>query len=334
MSSSLGTPSLPHRRIAPLSVRPNSSSGQPGGSQNFTYPHGLSPGSSIGTGQGSSDRRHSYHHPDAATGAGHLSPPAADPPRAIFKFGQTGSNSQPVEQHETFTFRLLHNITPRPSPQPEEMHLFPIQNPSTRLNSSSLPLPSTKEQENPQPLPTLYSAVKMATDRAADLSKPVDSSSTAHSSGFTAGAGVASPSRLVPSLSFAQTLEVSPSPALHSRRTSEASMVSEKSDTSAPYDVRDEKAPLEPFFTPVFQTALQGGLNIAKKLVGAIERFGGASESRGDLNRLLKDAKALSIFQSSDTRTIAVLGDSGEGKHRCCPNRCAVANGLQARVVS
>ena len=334
MSSPLGTPSLSHRRIAPLPVRPKSSIGQPKGSQNFIHPDGLSPGSSIGTGQCSSNRRHSYHHPDAATGARHLSPPAADPPGAIFKFGQTGSNSQPDEQHETFTFRLLHNITPRPSPQPEEMRLSPLQNPSTGLNSSSLPIPSTQEQGYPQPLPTLHLEEKMASDRAADPSSPSDSFRTAPSPGFTAGAGVASPSRLVPSLSLTQTLDLSPSSAPHSRRVSEASMVSENSDTPAPYDVRDEKAPLEPFFTPVFQTALQRGLDIAKNLVGAIERFGGASEPRDDLNRLLKDAKALSTFQSSDTRTIAVLGDSGEGNHRCCQSRCVVANGSQARAVS
>jgi hypothetical protein len=334
MSSPLGTPSSSHRRIAPLPVRPKSSSGQHGGSQNLTSPHGLSPASSIGTGQSSSNRRHSYHHTYAATGARHLSPPAADPPGAIFEFGQTGSNSQPVEQLETFTFRLLHNVTPRPSPQPEETRLSALQSPSTGLNSSSLPIPSTQEQEYPQPLPKIYSEKKMESHREADLSEQFESFTTALSSGSTAGAGVASPSRLVPSLSFTQTLNLCPGPALHSRRTSEASMVSEKSDTLAPYDVRDEKAPLEPFFTPVFQTALQGGLNIAKNLVGAIERFGGSSEPRGDLNRLLKDAKALSAFQTSDTRTIAVLGDSGEGNHGCCQSRCAVANGLQARVVS
>ena len=334
MSSPLGTPSLPHRRIAPLPVRPKSSSGQCGGSQSLINPHGLSHASSIGTGQSSSNRRHSYNHTYAATGARHLSPPAADPPGASFKFGQTDSNSQSIEQLETFTFRLLHNVTPRPSPQPEEMRLSAHQSPSNGLNSSSLPIPSTQEQEYPQSLPTFYSEKKMASHREADLSEPFESSRTALSLGSTAGAGIASPSRLVPSLSFTQNLSLCSGPALHSRKPSETSMVSEKSDTQAPYDVRDEEAPLEPFFTPVFQTALQGGLNIAKNLVGAIERFGGSSEPRGDLSRLLKDAKALSSFQTSDTRTIAVLGDSGEGNHGCCQSTCAVANGLQARAVS
>jgi hypothetical protein len=89
--------------------------------------------------------------------------------------------------------------------------------------------------------------------------------------------------------------------------------VSDNNDNTGPYDVRDEEAPLEPFFTSSFQTALQNGLGIASKVDTAIEKLVGSSEPSSDLERLLKDARRLGTFQSSDTRTIAVLGDSGEG---------------------
>jgi hypothetical protein len=97
---------------------------------------------------------------------------------------------------------------------------------------------------------------------------------------------------------------------------SDISDVSDNNDNTEPYDVQDEEAPLEPFFTSSFQTALKNGLGIASKLDNAIEKLVGSSEPSSDLERLLKDARRLGTFQSSDTRTIAVLGDSGEGN--CC----------------
>ncbi|KAH6700598.1 hypothetical protein BKA61DRAFT_705543 [Leptodontidium sp. MPI-SDFR-AT-0119] len=104
---------------------------------------------------------------------------------------------------------------------------------------------------------------------------------------------------------------------LRQRSVSDASDVSgnnENNDNTIPYDVRDEEAPQEPFFTSAFQTALQNGLGIANKVVTAIEKVIGSSEPSSDLGRLFKDARRLGTFRSSDTRTIAVLGDSGEGK--------------------
>ncbi|KAH8744019.1 hypothetical protein F5882DRAFT_455086 [Hyaloscypha sp. PMI_1271] len=101
---------------------------------------------------------------------------------------------------------------------------------------------------------------------------------------------------------------------LRPRSVSDVSDVSDFNDNTRPYDVRDEEAPIEPFFTSVFQTALQNGLGIANKVVTAIEKLVGSSEPSSDLERLFKDARRLGTFQSTDTRTIAVLGDSGEGK--------------------
>lgn len=102
---------------------------------------------------------------------------------------------------------------------------------------------------------------------------------------------------------------------LRQRSVSDASDVSgnNENNDSTIYDVRDEEAPQEPFFTSAFQTALQNGLGIANKVVTAIEKVIGSSEPSSDLGRLFKDARRLGTFRSSDTRTIAVLGDSGEG---------------------
>jgi hypothetical protein len=66
----------------------------------------------------------------------------------------------------------------------------------------------------------------------------------------------------------------------------------------------------------VFQDALKEGPNIAQKAVKAIEKMqaGNPGILDSDVSKFLDDAKDLQQFQGSDTRTIAVLGDSGEGK--------------------
>jgi hypothetical protein len=307
---------LSRREIRPLPSRPKSSSGRPGRSQNFINSGSLSPASSTPTDQSStSHRRHSYHFPDVATERRHLSPPPTDAP---FQFGQIHSNSSPNEQHETFTFRSLHNVTPRPSPEPEESPLSPPQAPSSppvERSSSPLIILPPPEDEYPQPLHTLHSDEKIAVNGTNDLAELFHPHKPELPAEATTDPRLASPSQSVPSLSFTQPSDSSPTPELDSRRISDVSILSEGSDTPIPYDVRDERAPTEPFFTPSFQAALQKGLGIAKSAAAALEKFGSSSEPGGDLNRLLKDAKDLSTFHSSDTRTIAVLGDSGEGKH-------------------
>ncbi len=135
----------------------------------------------------------------------------------------------------------------------------------------------------------------------------------------TPGTPYVASSRAVTPLSPSQSSDLSPRPGgLRPRSVSDASVVSDDIDDSNPYDVRDEEAPLEPFFTPAFQTMLRNGLGIANRTVTAIERLVGSSQPSGDLERLFNDAKNLSTFQSSDTRTIAVLGDSGEGNFWFC----------------
>jgi hypothetical protein len=86
------------------------------------------------------------------------------------------------------------------------------------------------------------------------------------------------------------------------------------SRAGVPYNVRDETCPEKPFFDQVFQEALGNGVAIAGRTLNALEKVAGPALGQGDLSRLLKDARNLSNFESSDTRTIGVLGASGEGK--------------------
>jgi hypothetical protein len=314
-SQSFATPNqMSQRRFAPLPVRPRSSSGQPGRSSKPPNPHSLSPQSP----NEPSNRRHSYHHQDATADIHHMSPPIVSSPRAPIRSSQLGSKSQPDEQSTAFTFRALHNVTPRPSPEPEDVRLASSQIPPIRLSSASWPILSTAEQEHPQPLHAFYSDEKVAIDGVHDLSEPVNPFSIAHSPNLEADVSVTSPLPSAPSFSFTQPSELSPSPSPHSRRVSDISAVSGDNETLVSYDVREENTPPEPFFTPAFQKALQHGLDIAKSIAAAVEKVGDSSKFRGDLKRLLKDSKDLSTFQSSDTRTIAVLGDTGEGKDKRC----------------
>ena len=75
----------------------------------------------------------------------------------------------------------------------------------------------------------------------------------------------------------------------------------------------NNEAPQEPVFTPVFQKALKRGIKLAETAVAAIKDFDGTSES---LSKLLRDANSLAQFHCSDTQTIAIVGASGEGKHK------------------
>jgi hypothetical protein len=304
------------RKIAPLPLR-SRSSGNPGRSPNVLNHHGTPPqnsssetNQSLSTASGNSNRRRSYQSPDNTTDARHLSPPAPDVPGIVSQFGQ------PVSSSETFTYRLLHNVTPRPSPEPEDNPVSSSQDSPTRLNNSSLPNISTTVHEISQPLHTLYSDEKIAIPSADDPAERRIPQIVEDHSDVAAGTPHTSSSRPAIPLSLNQASDLNPSPSGSRQRSiSDASIVSDNNDSPNPYDVRDEEAPLEPFFTSAFQTTLQNGLGIANKIVTAIESLVDSSEPSGDLERLFKDAKRLRTFQSSDTRTIAVLGDSGEGNY-------------------
>jgi hypothetical protein len=326
------------RKIAPLPRRARGSS-NPGSLQNVLSTHGTpSQNSSSETNQSLSTtsalsiRRRSYQTPDTAENASHLSPPAPDGSRIAFQFDQPGSNSLPTERQETYTLRVLHNITPRPSPEPEETRLSSSQDCLTGLNDSSLPIISTRDHEISQPLHTMYSDEKIAIPASGDPLQWGLPTIVSDRLDTAAGTHHGSSSRPATPISLNQVSNLSPSlGVLRPRSVSDVSDVSNNNDNTTPYDVRDEEAPLEPFFTSGFQTALQNGLGIAKEVDAAIEKLVGSSEPSSDLERLFKDARRLGTFQSSDTRTIAVLGDSGEGNCGVRQGTTVVANVLTGK---
>lgn len=336
-SSPFTSPIVPSqgRKIAPLPLRARARSRSsstprtPGSSENVLHINGTpSPSPSFSSEanhslspvSGISQPRGNYQSPDAALGARHLSPPAPHIPRIAFQFGQQESNSLPRERQDTYTLRILHNATPRSSLGPEETPLPATQNSFAGLNYSSLPEVATQDHEISQPIHEVYSDEKIAIPDVRNSIERGIPTIAGDYSDTTVTTPHASSYRTPTLLSHTQLSDLSPSRGgLRERSISEVSDVSDiydNNDSTDPYDVRDEEAPLEPFFTLVFQTALQNGLGIANKVVSAIEKSFGSSELSSDLERLLQDAKRLGTFHSSDTRTIAVLGDSGEGN--CC----------------
>ena len=83
--------------------------------------------------------------------------------------------------------------------------------------------------------------------------------------------------------------------------------------STEPYRIHDEKPPEHAFFTGAFQTALKGGLYIAKGIASTIRDMPDSVERSPEVRALLHEAESLTKFVRSDTRTVAVLGDSGEG---------------------
>lgn len=206
----------------------------------------------------------------------------------------------------------------KPKLQPDTMGLPPFADSQTWASDLSLPILSRLEPEDPQSLHTLYSDEKIVVHTEnEDLGMPIPVLLNGNLASVEDGPSTPPPTR--PPL-FSQILELGSSPSLypHERSvsvTSSISDISHYSDFTSPYDVGTEEAPLEPFFAPAFQTALKRGLDIAKDAADAMETAGQSLVEGADLQRLINDAKGLSTFKSSDIRIIAVLGDSGEGKH-------------------
>jgi len=76
-----------------------------------------------------------------------------------------------------------------------------------------------------------------------------------------------------------------------------------------PYDVRDERGPDEPFYTTKFQKSLKSGMELAKEAHQALCEMQPDSTAQGLKNL----AESLIKYRNSQTKTIAILGDSGEG---------------------
>jgi hypothetical protein len=81
------------------------------------------------------------------------------------------------------------------------------------------------------------------------------------------------------------------------------------------YDVTVEEALEGPFYDPIYQAELQKDREIARAATNALKRADLFTVHGDNLARLIQDGESLSEFEVSSTRTIAILGGSGEGKH-------------------
>ncbi|KFZ18922.1 hypothetical protein V501_00925 [Pseudogymnoascus sp. VKM F-4519 (FW-2642)] len=84
--------------------------------------------------------------------------------------------------------------------------------------------------------------------------------------------------------------------------------------TMAGYDVTTEEVPQEPFYDFFYQTELEKSRGIARSATSALEMASLPTVHGDYLQRLIHNGKTLSEFKVSNTRTIAILGGSGEGK--------------------
>ncbi|KAF4335290.1 hypothetical protein FBEOM_10865 [Fusarium beomiforme] len=208
--------------------------------------------------------------------------------RNVFQFGGDDHDSSSL-QTQPFSFQSLHNMTPLPSRSPS-------------------PLPSCETPPRPQ---TSQLNLSFLTPPARTTRAQSTSNSQVPPFLFNSLSSPASDSRQR-SLSFVSSTVSTPSRT--QLETPDSNL--EPPALVVPYDTRTESASPHALFTSAFQGALKQGPVIAQKAVKAIEKMqaGDPSILDSDVSRFLDDAKDLQQFQGNDTRTIAVLGDSGEGK--------------------
>lgn len=257
---------------------------------------------------------HSRHGSSTERGVSQTTSP---PPPVIF--AQGSPDPMQIDQDPRFTFRILHNwnVSPLPSPQPS-------------------PRPSPRHV----PIPALPSTADIPNDLVIALDQLTVSPGPCDPGALTTPALSSAlpivPTRVThPPIPPQDTrpqglpLPVTPpnsGPARPSRKPVPAS-----------YDVRDEQAPSHPFFTSAFQTSLKDGVGTAEKAAALIRQLNDLGKSDNALARLSKDAADLCSFSGVETRTIAVLGDSGEGWHfdsRVSTEELTILVSTKAKAVS
>ncbi|CAJ0551485.1 Ff.00g114150.m01.CDS01 [Fusarium sp. VM40] len=213
---------------------------------------------------------------------------------SVFQFGGRDQNVASTNRDtraESFEFGTLHNMTPLPSPSPSRattpQRIHQPQSPFTHLTTPPAK-GSHLTSENGTKAPLFSFLSPSSSDSRRQSSSVLPSTPSTPSQ----------PRVKAPESSFV----ASPTP--------------EPSAPITPYDDRAEAAPPHALFMATFQDALKLGSDIAQKAVRSIEKVqaGASGEIDSEIDKLLGDAKSLQRFHGTDTRTIAVLGDSGEGK--------------------
>ncbi|KAF4493723.1 hypothetical protein FAGAP_10157 [Fusarium agapanthi] len=246
--------------------------------------------------------------------------------QSIFRFGSSDHDAGSAingTQGNLFSFHGLHNMTPLPSPSPSPL---PSPSPSPLPSPSPSPWPSHWPSPFPPrkilPLPQsktsqLQSPFRCVTTTPEQSGRRVSASNTqTHLSPFLSPSSSPLGSRQR-SLSF--TPATPPTPSIVQDETPGSDHVPSPTPEPpvpvTPYDPRQEPAPIHTLFTSAFQDALKEGPELAKMAVKAIRKLQtkNPKESDSELSKFLDDAKDLQGFQGTDTRTVAVLGASGEG---------------------
>jgi hypothetical protein len=84
---------------------------------------------------------------------------------------------------------------------------------------------------------------------------------------------------------------------------------------NAPYSMRDEPLPAEPYYDQGFQNALKTGTQLAGKVATCLQKCPVVNDPESSLHKLNQDALELCEYKSPTTRTIGIIGKSGSGKY-------------------
>ncbi|EXV00317.1 Ras GTPase family protein [Metarhizium robertsii] len=207
----------------------------------------------------------------------------ANPPTSA----ETASSSPPIV-YQFGSFRGLHNVTPVPSPKAEPFKLS-----DDYVFDFSLPSPKC---------PSPKAAFKIRSprnSRPSSLSDLLGYSPSTQSGRPPAETGQSSTSEPILLLGNQSHSDLSRA-------------VAGSQQPVVAYDVLNEETPRHPFFSNTFQATLQKGLRIAKAATDVLKSV--RSVQGSGLDSLLKEGEDLCAFHGTSTRTIAILGDSGQGK--------------------
>ena len=83
---------------------------------------------------------------------------------------------------------------------------------------------------------------------------------------------------------------------------------------NAPYSMRDEPLPAEPYYHQGFQNALKTGTRLAGQVATCLQGCPVVDDPESSLHKLSQDALKLCEYTSPTTRTIGIIGKSGSGK--------------------
>jgi len=83
---------------------------------------------------------------------------------------------------------------------------------------------------------------------------------------------------------------------------------------NAPYSMKDEPLPAEPYYDQGFQNALKTGTQLAGQVATCLQGCPVANDPESSLHKLIQEALKLREYKSPTTRTIGIIGKSGSGK--------------------